>query len=436
MNWKSHNSSVLSFLPLLVLYIAVVLVFSSNVLEGDEFRHLHYAENLIHGFYTEADNPELLNGPGYPLVLAPFLAINSGFLILKLLNAIFVFIGVVYFKKTIEFFAKKKYAIIFAFLVGIYPPLLRYMPLIYSEPLTFMIVCGLLFHVFKLFRSEKLNRKQIVIISLYIVFLVLVKIIFLQVIGLSLLILIVLFLWNRDRQNIKIALVLVGGFLLIVPYLMYAYSLTGKLFYLGTGGGEILYHRSTPYENEWGNWFSREDVLHGNSEDFKPDTVYENLNQLSVNHRKIYVELEDLTFIERDSAFKAIAIENMKAHPGKYLKNTISNVGRFLFHYPFSYRNQNMAAYGYLIPNALILGLCILCIYPFLLNRRNVPFELKAVMIFYLIYACAIILLDGRGRNFIIMVPSLVLFFAYIYTNTVKITLLKPREEKQQTNID
>ncbi|MGB5436868.1 MAG: hypothetical protein WBM98_13325 [Maribacter sp.] len=436
MNWKSYYRSVLPLSPLMVLYVVIVFVFSKDVLVGDEFRHLHYADNLLHGFYTEADNPELLNGPGYPLVLSPFLAINVGFLILRLLNAIFVFIGVVYFKKTIEFFAKEKYAIVFALLIGIYPPLLRYMPLIYSEPLTFMIICGLLFHVFKLYRSEKIDWKQIALISLYIGFLVLVKIIFLQVIGVSLLIVIVLFLWNRNRRNIKFALVLVGGFLLIAPYLMYTYSLTGKLFYLGTGGGEILYHRSTPYEYEWGNWFSREDVLYGSSEDYQPDTVYKDLNRLSVNHHDIYMKLEDLTFIERDSAFKAIAIENMKAHPGKYLKNTIANVGRFLFHYPFSYRNQNMAAYGYLIPNALILGLCILCIYPFILNRRKVPFELKAVIIFYLIYACAIVLLDGRGRNFIIMVPSLVLFFAYIYTNTVKITLLKPGEEKQQLNID
>ena len=51
-------------------------------------------------------------------------------------------------------------------------------------------------------------------------------------------------------------------------------------------------------------------------------------------------------------------------------------------------------------------------------------------MVFNLIYACGIILADGRGRNFIIMVPSLVLFLAYVYTNILKITLVKTEEVK------
>lgn len=430
MKKNSLWGSIVPFLPLLLLYIILVVVFSNNELAGDESRHMVYANNLTHGFYADGSNPDLRNGPGYPLVIAPFIAINSSFLILKLLNVLFVFIGVVYFKKTVEFFTKEKYAIAFAYLIGIYPPLLRYMPLIYSEPLTFMIICGLFFHIFKLYRSEKLDKKQIVITSVYLGLLVLVKIIFFQVIGLSLLILGVLFLLNRKRQNIKAALVLIGGFLLIVPYLIYTYSLTDKSFYLGTGGGEILYHRSTPYENEWGNWFSMEDALNGGNSDYKPDNAYRNLRALSENHRDVYLKLEPLTHIERDSAFKSIAIKNMKAHPSKYLKNTVANVGRLLFHYPFSYREQNLNAYGYMIPNMFIMILWILSLYPAFMGRKNLPFEIKAITVFTLIYTCGIVVADGRGRNFIMMVPALVLFFAYVYTNILKITLVKTEELK------
>ncbi len=430
MKKNSLLKSLVPFFPLLLLYIIVVLLFSNNELAGDESRHMAYATNLTHGYYTDGSNPDLRNGPGYPMVIAPFVAINSSLLILKFLNALFVFIGIIYFKKSIEFFAKEKYAIVFAYLIGIYPPLLRYMPLIYSEPLTFMIICGLLFHVFKLYRSKKLDWEQIVITSLYLSFLVLVKIIFLQVIGLCLLILSVLFLWNRKKQNKKAFLVLIGGFLLIIPYLIYAYSLTGKPFYLGTGGGEILYHRSTPYNNEWGNWFSSEDALNGGNHDYQPDNAYRDLRSLSENHHDVYLKLEPLTHIERDSALKSIAIENMKAHPDKYLKNTVSNIGRLLFHYPFSYREQNLNAYGYMIPNMFILVLWILSLYPAFLMRKKIPFEIKAIMVFTLIYACGIVVADGRGRNFIIMVPSLVLFFAYVFTNILKITLIKTEEVK------
>jgi len=407
MKKNSLLKGILPFLPLLILYVILVGLFSNNELMGDESRHIAYAQNLTHGFYTNSDNPDLRNGPGYPLVIAPFLAINSGFLIIKLLNALFVCIGVVYFKKTIEFFTKEKYAIAFAYLIGLYPPLLRYMPLIYSEPLSFMIICALLFHVFKLYQSKKVDRTQILIISFYLGFLVLVKIIFFQVIGL-----------------------IIGSFLLIIPYLIYAYSLTGKPFYLGTGGGEILYHRSTPYENEWGNWFSMENALNGGNPNYKPDNVYRDLSSLSKNHHEVYLKLQLMTHVERDSAFKSIAIQNMKSHPDKYLKNTVSNIGRLLFHYPFSYREQNLNAYGYMIPNMFIVVLWLLCLYPAFLARKKVPFELKASIMFILIYACGIVLADGRGRNFIIIAPALVLFCAYIYTNILKINLVKTEEVK------
>lgn len=430
MKKSSLRGSIVPLLPLLLIYIVIVVVCSKNELVGDEDRHMMYATNLTQGYYADEVNPSLVNGPGYPMVIAPFVAMKANYLFLKILNAVFVFIGVVYFKKTIAFFTKKKYAIGFAYMIGLYPPLLRYMPLIYSEPFSFMIICALFFHVFKLYRKKQFDWKQIPIASLYLGLLILTKIIFLQVIAVSLLLIGLLFLWNRKKQNLKVALVLAGGFLLIIPYAIYAYSVTGKPFYLGTGGGEILYHRSTPYENEWGNWFSMVDALNGGNPDYKPDNKYRNLNTLSKNHHDVFAKIETLTHIEQDSVLKSIAIANMKAHPTKYLKNTLSNVGRLLFHYPFSYREQNMNAYGYMIPNMFILVFWILSLYPAFLARKHVPFELLAALIFTLIYACGIIVADGRGRNFVIMVPALIVFSAYVFTNILNITLVKTKEVK------
>ena len=425
---KSLFKTILPFLPLLGFYIVLVLVFSTDDLVGDEFRHVYYADNIVHGFYTNADNPELINGPGYPLVLAPFLGMNAGYLCLRLLNALFVFVALVYFKKTLAFFIKERYAIICTVLVGLYPPLLRYIPTIYSEPLSVMIACALIFYVFKLSKSDKLDWKLVAIASFYAGFLVLVKIIFLQVLGVSIILVGASFLWKRNRKILKLGFVIVGGFLLTVPYLIYAYSLTGKPFYLGTAGGEILYHRSTPYENEWGNWFSRDNILKADDADYKPDSVYKDLHQLAENHRDVYLKLEPLNYLERDSVLKEVAIENMKAHPVKYLKNTVSNLGRFVFHYPFSYRDQNLSAFGYMIPNMFIVVLWIISLLLFYRTRKSVPVEVKAIMLFFLAYASAIVLLDGRGRNFIIMVPSMVLFFMYIYSKTIKI---KPLQEDE-----
>src|SRR5690349_1086566 len=43
---------------------------------GDEWRYLYYADNLLHGFYSPHDRVFLWNGPGYPLLLAPFVGID------------------------------------------------------------------------------------------------------------------------------------------------------------------------------------------------------------------------------------------------------------------------------------------------------------------------------------------------------------------------
>jgi hypothetical protein len=52
--------------------------------------------------------------------------------------------------------------------------------------------------------------------------------------------------------------------------------------------------------------------------------------------------------LERDDAFKAQALRNIAAHPAKYLRNWLANVGRLLFSYPYSYTEQKTSTFFYL----------------------------------------------------------------------------------------
>ena len=62
------------YLAYLLLLLPLVGVFFfgefNQGLEGDEPRYLGYANNLLNGFYANPNNPELTNGPGYPLFIA------------------------------------------------------------------------------------------------------------------------------------------------------------------------------------------------------------------------------------------------------------------------------------------------------------------------------------------------------------------------------
>lgn len=423
------KKNYLIFSPLLVLYLILIVLFAPSV-HGDEVRYLNYAKNMAQGFYTDPDNPKLSNGPGYPLVLVPFVASNVNVLIPRALNAILVFIAVIYLYKTMLLYTNKKQAVIFAYIIGLYPPLLRWMIVLYSESLAFMLMSGFIYHFCQLFQYKKLDWKHCILASFFLGFLVNTKVIFFHVMILSAIIIIILFLIRKYKTYQKAIFVLIGGTIFIIPYLIYAYMMTGKLFYLGTQGGEILYHRSTPYENEWGNWFSSKDILSNENEKTQSNKVYQDLSELSLNHREFYLQLQPLSHIQRDSVFKAKAFENMKKYPVKYVKNTLSNIGRLLFHYPISYRSQNLNAYAYMIPNMFIVVLLILIIYPAFLARKRIPFEIFALLIFAFIYGCGMTLLSGKGRYFIIMVPSLVLFLVFAYTRILDIRIIKSTKVK------
>ena len=424
MKKDSFYKNLLPFLLLLAFYIVVILIFSADRLRGDESRYISYVENLIRGFYTDSSNPDLSNGPGYPLVLLPFIFLNLPLIIPKLLNAVFLVLGLFYFYKTLRFYISEKYSLIIVLLLGIYPPLIRWMIFLYTESLVFLLMNALIFHFCYMLRRKQQWRKNFIWASFFLGFLILTKIIFFQVMVLCALITLIWFSVKRKRKYRRILLVFGGALVFISPYLFYAFLVTGKPFYLGTRGGEILYHRSSPYDNELGNWFSSDYVLNPEQINEQGNSPYGDISQLSANHRDFYLSLQPLSNIERDSAFKAKAIENMKAYPQKYLKNTIANVGRFLFNYPISYRAQSLNAYGYLIPNMFIVVLFTLCIFLVIFFKIRISFEIKSQLLFGLVYCGAMVLLGGKSRYFIVAVPSLILFCAYVYGNKLTINLI------------
>lgn len=431
MERKSHFNGVLSFLPLLGLYIILVFVFSSNELTGDEYRHVRYATNLTQGFYTSSDNPDFRNGPGYPLVLAPFIALKTGPLVPRLLNAIFVFAGILFFFKTLDRYTTRRNAMIAAYMLGLYPPLMRWMVLLYSEALSFMLICCFMYQLCRLYQVQNLHWKNLGLASFFLGFLILTKAIFFHVMVVSIIFTGILIVFSKNRRNEKKALLILAGSMIVVsPFLFYSYSLTGKMFVVGTGGGELLYHRSTPYENELGNWFAADDILEvGNDTQEQPDT-YKSLSKLSANHRDVYLRYASLSAIEQDSAFTAQALANMKKYPVKYLKNTVSNIGRFLFNFPHSYKNENMGTFLYVIPNMFVLVLFILILYPAFLARRNIPFEIKAQLLFFSIYCGGMLVLAAKARYFIMVIPSLILTVTFVYTNVLRITMPQLRKEQ------
>ncbi len=411
-------------LLLLPIYILAILVLSDPKLQGDEIRYVNHATNLTKGYFIDPDHPAIHVGPAYPLVLVPFIALDLPLIVPTLLNAILVFLGVRFFYRATRYYAENdNYALIAALCLGLYPPIFRWMPLLHYESLAVFLVCGFIYNFTMALNPNNKGNSPIVWSGVMLGSLMLTKYLFFYVTLCVLISLTCIWLWKKDTVLRQSLIIFVFSLIIFSPYLIYTYNLTGKPFLAGTNGGEVLYHRTTPYPSELGNWFESHYIL----TDDKNDTYFD-LDQLRKNHREFYQKIENLSPIERDSAFKAVAIQNIKSNPAKYIKNSIANVGRFLFHYPFSYRAHSLQTFGYLLPNMFLITICLLCIYPAVRNLKSIPLSLLILLLLIIVYSSAICVLGGRGRHFIIVVPFILLFITFVTSNVIKISYRYSKE--------
>ena len=382
-----------------MLYILIVLLANSNDFIGDEGRYVMYAKNLLKGYFSSKDTVYLWSGPGYPIILMPFVKLKLPWIAAKFLNPIFLFAAVLYFYNTLRLYMNEHTAMIFSYLLGLYPPFCRYIHQLVTEQLAIFLVCGFIYHFCKLCRNEKFHWAHCLISSVYLGYLALTKVLFGYVIMIGLLMFILLYLWKKKDEYKKTALVYLLAFLVCIPYLVYTYSITDKIFYWGSQGGLFLYLMSSPHASEYGDWFERN----------------------SKNHYAMYNEIAGLSAVERDYQFKKKAVQNIMRYPQKYIKNVMSNIGRLIFNYPFSYDTQRLSTYFYIIPNMFLLVFSVLCLYPMYLRRNLIPFEIYALILFALISFGGLSIVSSENRYSWPLVPIIMFWSAFTFTRFVKI---------------
>jgi 4-amino-4-deoxy-L-arabinose transferase-like glycosyltransferase len=443
-NMRLTKNPFLLFLPFLLLYTILVLILYNKILWGDEIRHFAFAENLFHGFYSPpAPNISLDMGPGYPLFILPFIALHIPLICVNLMNAVFNYLTIVFLFKALQQIIPFKPALIFSLFFACYSNSLEFIALIYSESLTLFLVSLMVFFLIKAFNPDNIikAKKYIILCGFVIGYLALTKIIFGYVLLLMLAGSGLLWIVNRKSINYrKIVFILLVGLATTLPYLIYTYHLTGRLFYWGTSGGNNLYWMSTPYKGEYGNWipdpkFDSTLVSTGNNFQLIPERGGEiNLknrinntpgseDSLDQHHKKDYEEIYKYTGIERDDVYRKLVMNNIKSHPGKYIENCISNIGRMLFNYPYSYTFQKPGTLLRLPLNGIIIVFTLFCLVPTLVNWGKLIVPIRFMLFFILLYFGGSILGSAETRMFTVIVPILLFWIAYISTKSIKLKL-------------
>ena len=436
---KIKQNPFLLFSPFLLLYIILVLKFSVNALVGDEIRHIYFANNLLNGFYSPSSpHVNLAIGPGYPIIISPLLALHLPYLCIKLLNPLFYYLSTIFlFRSLIQMVSFRKTLLVCLFWSCNYL-MFSYMFAMLTEIFTILLVTILIFCAINAFKSEDIRRtkKYIWLAGLVMGYLALTKVIFGYVILAMLVGSGILWLIKRSAENYRMGLIVAAIALgTTVPYLVYTYHLTGRVFYWGTLAGNNMYWMTSPSPNEYGNWFpdlakdtlaQKNNPLIGIKRIFVPGTE----DSLRVHHQQDYNETYQYDGVELDDAFKRLAYKNIKSYPLKYLQNCVSNAGRMLFGNPTSYMIQKPGDLVRLPPNGIIVVLSLFCLLPTLRSWRKIDYSIRYMLFFAVIYLGGSVLGSAEIRMFSVIAPVILLWIAYIIQKSVRVNLDFYKEQK------
>lgn len=400
------------------LSVYIVMLYTNRISPdciADECRYISFAENLLNGFYSPpAPNINLWSGPGFPIILMPLVSIHADRSILILFNVL-ISIGViiVMFKTAILFLSQSK-ALIISLIWSLYYPHYQEIFTVLTEPFTTLLLISFAYFITKYIQ----NRKKLAGLYSGIIFgfLVLTKVIFSYVLILLLFILLIFYLFKLNRKLMEqLIYVWIIAFSITLPYQLYTYHLTGKIYYFANSGGSSLYFMTSPHVGEFGEWnnttftancgFSAE--VPCNSEKFKQ------------NHLSFFEYLKNLDPISVDEKLKKRSLQNIKAHPVKYLKNYINNFSRMLFNIPQSYFYQREQTIFRIIPNSFVFVFMVLGIIYSLMNYQKLPNSVLIIIIFVLSYLSIQLLVSSYPRHFNVIVPLILIWLAVVKENWI-----------------
>ena len=417
---KIARNPFLLFLPFLFFYAYVIVINKWPTLYGDEIRYVEFAHNLIHGYYSPSPpHINLWSGPGYPLILLPFIAVHVPVLYITLLNAVYQYLAVVFLYKALELITNHRIAAFSALLLAIYPNALSILPILYTEAFTYLLISAFVYSVTLFFVKTRFGYG--IIAGSLLGYIALTKIIFGYVLIAAIVVCLVLVLYKRGKAYYWGWMRVLGiAFAVTVPYLTYTWYLTGKPFYWGNSGGMSLYWMSTPYEHEYGDWKVPDLTNNQYPTLFRSPDVIKTLKK---NHAKEISFILKHNEIEQDELFKRKAISNIETHPMKFLSNYCDNLSRMLFNFPYSYAYQDDAILRNILIGSMILWSAVAAIIVTWTNRRNIIPPVKLLLLIAGIYLLLSAALSSYPRQFDIIVPVLLFWLSYLFANLKKMSL-------------
>jgi hypothetical protein len=321
---------------------------------GDEWRYLTYADNLLHGFFSPHDRVFLWNGPGYPLLLAPF--VKAGWVDgARYLNGLLHGAAIAYAWLILRARLSPRASLAAVAVLAAYLPIHEHVPLLYTEVLCVFLVTAWIFHALRVER-----RGHRLAAGVLLAFLCLTKVIFGVALSLFLAGAAVAALLRRlDRSWRPFLIQAALAFACCILWLAYTQHITGRFFYWSSAGPNSFYWLSSPYPEESGDWYhqgwvARDPILRAHHKALF-DEVTGLARDPGLSDRE---QVLNLSTPEAADRFAQAAMRNLREHPGKFAKNWCANVLRLFFDVPTSVRKTPFWNH-YTLCNLPLLGFTI-----------------------------------------------------------------------------
>lgn len=259
----TRRIELLLFVDTLLLYILNVVATDHRDLIWDEGRYHKYAEHLTQGFYVTPEKPDIINGPGYPLVMASIIAAAVPVMGQRMLNTLFMAFAVWFSFRAVLPYAGRHWALIVALITALHPSLVRVGPYLMTEALAVCCIVGFGWAFSAALRAEKWHWSLILAAGFAFGWLTLTRVFFGNVIMATVVFLVLLLIvWKSQRGKLLRALaVMAVSFTICVPWLAFTKAQTGDLLCWSTNSSELLYWATSTHEGENGHWFSEDDSL-------------------------------------------------------------------------------------------------------------------------------------------------------------------------------
>ena len=401
------------FVAAVLVYTVMAFALHKDESVWDEWRYVGTAENMLQGFFIDAKEPHIVGGPGYPLVLMPFLATDVSLVWARVLNGVFVGLAGVLIFQVVRHYSGRWWALAAALMVAFHPNLARTTPTLMTEALSMFQIAAFLWLFTRALRTGRMSAVWVILSAICLGWLAMTRMIFGHVI-LAMIVFSVagLAFWKSQRAAMaRTVVTMVLAFACCVPYLLHTRKLTGQFPCWTTTSGELLYWFTSHYPGENGHWFGDDEAM--------------SFPELAPNHKALFERVRKMHILERNEALMAAAKENIRSAPLAVANNWVCNVSRLLFGFPRSFQKEEIITILLVAFNGPLLLLLAGALGLWAFRRSSMPVEIAVLALLAFVYLGGASLASSLPRYLLPVLPIFWLVAGVEYQRNVRVQILK-----------